>query len=197
MYGFEVIDRPRPAVELVNTDLDQLEGRLQQRWPVLPTPVVLEWSDDLVVALDRQETAWLYGPAERDPSATSGGTVIPFGQRSRLRKIAALGVPFQRLAIAHELDRTRQLQDLLEELAAGPRRCSAELAQELVGQTPPHPLVAGTVRVLDDVLGSPGSAISSMVSSVMLDPILFGIIAPTPPRDGQLCLWYPLAAWRW
>jgi hypothetical protein len=32
---------------------------------------------------------------------------------------------------------------------------------------------------------------------VLLDPIIFGVIAPTPPQHGQLCLWYPLTAWRW
>jgi len=31
----------------------------------------------------------------------------------------------------------------------------------------------------------------------ILDPIIFGIIATTPPRQGQPCLWYPLAAWSW
>ena len=36
--------------------------------------------------------------------------------------------------------------------------------------------------------------INAVVS--VLDPIIFGVIAPTPPRPAK-CLWYPLVAWRW
>jgi hypothetical protein len=31
----------------------------------------------------------------------------------------------------------------------------------------------------------------------LLDPIIFAIVAPTPPVHGQPCLWVPCCAWRW
>jgi hypothetical protein len=126
-----------------------------------------------------------------------GRTVVPRGQRARLKRIAELGVPFQRLAIAHELDPKGPIRQLLPALRDGPKTCTDEVARILVGAVPAHPGLNRAVRVLDSAIGSATSAIPINAVVTILDPIIFGIIAPTPPRQGQLCLWYPLAAWRW
>jgi hypothetical protein len=161
--------------------------------------MTLEWSDSLVVALD-QRTSWIYGPVERDPlRGSGGGSVLPRPVLKRLKKIAKLGVPFQRLAIAHELDRDGPVRDLLPGLEDGPRTCTDEVARVLAGDLPAHPGVTRALRVLDAAVAGAtltASLPASLVSSV-LDPIVFGVIAPEPPRHGELCLWYPLAAWRW
>jgi hypothetical protein len=199
MYGLELRSKHPAPERRTRAELAGLDGYLHWVWPALPAPVTLEWSDSLVVALD-QNVPWIYGPVERDPLRHSGGgSVLPQRVRRRLKKIARLGVPFHRLAIAHELDREGPVRDLLPVLEEGPRTCTDEVARALVGDVPAHPGVTRTVRALDGaVAGATFAAVlpASLVSSV-LDPIIFGVMAPQPPRHGELCLWYPLAAWRW
>jgi hypothetical protein len=108
-----------------------------------------------------------------------------------------LGVPFQRLAIAHELDPQGPVRELLPALRNGPKTCTDEVARTLVGGVPEHPGVTRAVQALDVLVCGATSAVPDRVWNALLDPIIFGIIGPTPPCHGQLCLWYPLAAWRW
>jgi hypothetical protein len=199
MDGLEIVSRPHALDRKTRAELSGLDDYLHWIWPALPAPMTLEWSDSLVVTLD-QGRPWIYGPAERDPlQGSRGGSVLPQQVRRRLKKIARLGVPFQRLAVAHELDRQGPVGDLMPTLEEGPRTCTDELARVLVGDVPAHPGVSRAVRILDGAVAGARFAASlpaSLVSSV-LDPIVFGVIAPGPPRHGELCLWYPLAAWRW
>jgi hypothetical protein len=114
-----------------------------------------------------------------------------------LKQIAGLDVPFQRLAIAHELNPEGPVRDLLPALKTGPLNLTDEVARALVGAVPEHPGVVRAVRALDVLMCGATSAVPDRVWNALLDPIIFGIIAPPPLRHGQLCLWYPLAAWRW
>jgi hypothetical protein len=199
MNGLELRSRPHAPERKARAELASFNNYLQWVWPALPSPMTLEWSDSLVVVLD-QGRPWIYGPVERDPlQGSRGGSVLPNGVRRRLKKIVRLGVPFQRLAIAHELDREGPVGDLLPALDDGPQPCTDGVARLLVGEVPAHPGVRRAVRVLDAAVGGATFAAgfpASLVGSV-LDPIVFGVIAPQPPRHGELCLWYPLAAWRW
>jgi hypothetical protein len=179
-------------------ELTSLHRDVHQEWPSLQAPIVLRWSDSPMVALDSSGTAWIYGPVERDPlRGSQERSVVPRKQRTELKRIAELGVPFQRLAIAHELDSDGPVQEFLPALKVGARTCTDDVARRLVERVPAHPGVARAVRVLDAAIGGAASAVSTYVSRVALDPIIFGIIAPTPPRHDELCLWYPLVAWRW
>jgi hypothetical protein len=180
------------------TDLAELENQIQRRWPSLPDPIMLEWRDSPTAAIDRSGTPWIFAPVERDPLRGSRGkTVIPRQQLARLKQIADLEVPFQRLAIAHELDPQGPVHHLLPDLRSGPRTCTDELARTLVGDLPAHPGVVRAVRALDAAVGGATSALPKQLLSALMDPIIFGIIAPTAPRHGERCLWYPLVAWRW
>ena len=198
MYGLEVRSRPYAPERKPRAELANIGVHLQWVWPALPAPMTLEWSDSLVVALDRG-APWIYGPVERDPSQGSRvGTVLPRRVRGRLEKIATLGVPFQRLAIGHELDREGPIRDRLPELETGPRDLTDHEARELVGEVPPHPGVARAVRVIAAAVRGtrlagrvPVSLARTMVTTI------FGVLASQPPRPGELCLWYPLASWRW
>jgi hypothetical protein len=199
MYGLEVPSRPTALDRTARAELTEFSTNLKWVWRNLPTPITLEWSESLVVALD-QGSPWVYGPVERDPLRHSGGgSVMPRQVLKRLKKKAKLGLPFQRLAIAHELDRDGPASRLLPALEAGPRVCPDEVARELVGDVPAHPGVARAVRVMDAAVGGATSAagVTTHLVSSLLDPIVFGVVAPQPPRHGELCLWYPLAAWRW
>jgi hypothetical protein len=175
-----------------------LSVQINQRWPNLPEPLPLAWTETPLISIDRSGVPWIIGPAEHDPLRTAGGrTVIPHKQRAQLKRIAKLGVPFQRLAIAHELDAEGPVRQLLPALRTQPQPCTNELARLLVGDVPAHPGVTRAVTVLDAAVSGATSAVGINAVISVLDPIIFGVIAPTPPRHRQLCLWYPLVAWRW
>ena len=192
MYGLEVRSRPPTSARTTRAELASLRDYLQWVWPALPAPTVWEWSDSLVVALDPGGPR-IYGPVERDPLRGSrGGTVLPRRVRGRLKKITTFGVPFQRLAIGHVLDRDGPVCDRLPELEKGPRALTDHEARELVGEVPPHPAVARALRIIAAAVGGvPGSFARTILTTI------FGVLAPQPPRHGAPCLWYPLVTWRW
>jgi hypothetical protein len=179
-------------------ELDDLSVQVSEKWPSLRPPLQLEWTETPLFSLDRAGVPWVIAPVERDPMpGTQGRTVIPRGQRARLKRIAALEIRFQRLAIAHELNPEGPVRQLLPALRDGPKACTDEVARALVGGVPEHPSVTRAVQALDVLVCGAASAVPDRVWNAVLDPIIFGIMAPTPPRHGQLCLWYPLVAWRW
>ena len=173
------------------------DARLRWRFPQLPDPLVLPWSELPVLGLDR-ETPWLYGPIERDPLTTGDGrAVLPRREIARLRAMAASAVPFQRLAFAHELDPDGAVRDLLPTLREGPRTCTDAVARAVVGPQPAHPAVRGTARMLDAMVGHRSAAKVVRVLTRMLDPIVFGVVGLPDTSHGRLALFYPLAAWTW
>jgi hypothetical protein len=197
MRGPDLLTPSHSPKSLADPELAELSVQINQMWPSLPEPLPLAWTETPLVSIDRSGILWVIGPAEHDPLRTAGRTVIPHKQRAQLKRIAKLGVPFQRLAIAHELDPEGPVRQLLPALRAGPRPCTDELARVLVGEVPTHPGVTRAVTVLDAAVSGATSAVGINAVVSVLDPIIFGVIAPTPPRHGQLCLWYPLVAWRW
>jgi hypothetical protein len=190
---------PSPSPKLLaDPELAELSVQINQRWPSLPEPLLLPWTETPLVSIDRSGVPWIIGPAEHDPLRNARGrTVIPHQQRAKLKRIAKLGIPFQRLAIAHELDPQGPVRQLLPALQTQPQPCTQEVARLLVGEVPAHPGVTRAVTVLDAAVSGATSAVGINAVVSVLDPIIFGVIAPTPPRHGHLCLWYPLAAWRW
>jgi hypothetical protein len=175
--------------------LAELAADMHRTWPELQKPLALSWSDEPVLALDRGHP-WLYGPIERDPLARDGRTVVPRAQMRQLKKLAARKLPVQRLAVAHELDADGPVRDLIPVLRRGSRTCTDDVARDVVGPLPPHPGLARAARVLDGLLGAATRTTAGGLD-LLLDPIIFGVIAPTRPMNGQLCLWYPIIAWRW
>jgi hypothetical protein len=198
MRGLDLLTRSLSSKLLADPELAELSVQINQMWPSLPEPLPLAWTETPLVSIDRSGIPWIIGPAEHDPLRSARGrTVIPHKQRTQLKRIAKLGVPFQRLAIAHELDPEGPVRQLLPALRTQPQPCTNELARVLVGDVPAHPGVTRAVTVLDAAVNGATSAVGINAVVSALDPIIFGVIAPTPPRDGQLCLWYPLVAWRW
>ena len=112
MNDLDVRSRPRRPDRTTQRQLADFETYVHWVWPGLPAPMTLEWSDSPVVALN-QGRHWIYSPVERDPlQGSRGGTVLPSRVRARLKKITTFGVPFQRLAIGHVLDRDGPVCDL-------------------------------------------------------------------------------------
>ena len=178
-------------------DIELVIAELERQFPQLPPPVVLPWSDQPVVALDRGQP-WLLSPARSDPvMGDRGPAVLPRRQRRQLERIAASGGRFDAIAVAHELDPSGPAGCLVDLLRHGPRTCSDEVARELVGPVPPHPGLARAVGMLER-LGSadvPGRA--ARMLDLLLDPIVFGVVAPWPLTHGVPSVWQPLVAWRW
>ena len=103
------------------------------------------WVEQPVLVLDRG-MPWVYGPVEHDPGMTERGMVLPRPVIRRLTELAALQLPFQRLAIAHELDPEGPVAGYLPALEAGPRPCTAAEARTLVGPPPVHPALRRAPR---------------------------------------------------
>ncbi len=180
-------------------ELGDLADDVEIRCPYLRDPRLMSWNDSLVLALEGS-VPWVFGPAERDPlCGHRGRTVLPRAARSRLAKIAAYRVPFQAVAIAHELDPEGPVAELLPELVSEPQLCSDETARRLIGTVPAHPGVSRAVRLLDQAVHGATSSAQAPARMIRrsLDPIIFGVVAPKPLQSGDLTLWYPLTAWRW
>jgi len=168
----------------VAVDLD-----LGRRFPQLQAPRTFIWSEQPVVVLD-EGVPWLYGPVERDPLMSARGhVVLPRREIKRLRALAALDVPFERLAIAHELDPDGPASDIVPMLGDGPRTCTDPVARVLVGPQPVHPWVRRAVQIFD------GAA--RRAAEKVLDPILFGVVGAPDLAHGRPAHFYPLVAWRW
>ena len=195
MRGPDLLTPSPSPKSLADPELAELSVQINQMWPSLPEPIPLAWTETPLVSIDRSGVPWVIAPAKRPPAR--GRTVIPHKQRAQLKRIAKLGIPFQRLAIAHELDPEGPVRQLLPALRTQPQPCTNEVARVLVGEVPAHPGVTRAVTVLDAAVNGATSAVGINAVVSVLDPIIFGVIAPTPPRHGQLCLWYPLVAWRW
>jgi hypothetical protein len=198
MRGLELLSPSHSPEVRSHPELAELSVRINVKWPSLRPPLQLERTETPLVSIDRSGVPWVIAPAERDPlRGPHGRTVLPRRQRARLKRIAELDVPFQRLAIAHELNPEGPVRHLLPALKTGPCPCNDVVARALVGDLPAHPGVVQAVQALDVLVCGAASVVPARVWKTLLDPIIFGIIAPTPPRQGQLCLWYPLAAWSW
>jgi hypothetical protein len=179
-----------------DAELARLKAELVEKHAALAQPIVMTWSEAPRVALDRG-APWLFGPAECDPLRDHRGRLpVPRPVRARLRELADVGLPFQRVALAHELDATGPVQELLPRLRQGVVECSDATARLLVGPPPPHPAVRRAARVLDAVVGGLGGG-AVRAADAVLDPTVFGVVGRRPPRPGDTTLWFPLIAWRW
>jgi hypothetical protein len=198
MRGPNLLSPSHSPKLLADPELAELSVQINQMWPSHPEPILLQWTETHLVSLDRSGVPWVIGPAEHDPlRSMRGRTMIPHKQRAQLKRIAKLGVPFQRLAIAHELDPQGPVRQLLPALRTQPQPCTNELARVLAGEVPAHPGVTRAVMMLDAAINGATPAVGINAAVSVLDPIIFGVTAPTPPQNRQLCLWYPLVAWRW
>lgn len=174
--------------------LAPLATNIEQRWPDLPVPVARSWSDHAVVTLERGRL-WLYGPVDRDPLMSHPGSVtLPRHPRRQLRAMAAGGLRFPALVIAHELDPGGPARSLFPLLQDGPRTCTDEVARALVGPAPAHPGLTRVARLIARIVGGPPAAREGLFLSSLLDPIVFGVVAPGPLVHGAPSLWYSLVA---
>ena len=178
-----------------DADLAQIGAELARQHPVLPPPITVPWPEAPMLALDRGGVPWVYGPAERDPLRDRRGRVaVPRRQRAHLRGLAARGVPFHRIAIAHEVRQVSAVRNIMPELKDGPLACDDATARLLVGPQPVHPGVARGTRVLSTLLG--GSAADDLLDT-LVDPVVWGVVGHRPPVVGDLTLWFELARWAW
>lgn len=196
MLTLDVRNDPAAAGNNLPPGLDELGAALRQRLPDLPAPLLLHWSEDPVLTLDRGRP-WIYGPIERDPMARAERTVVPRAALRRLSSLAERGLPqLQRLAIAHELDPTGPVNALLPLLRYGARRCTDGVARAVAGPVPPLPGTARVLGAVDGLLRRTGRT-TVVGADALFDPIVFAVLGPRPPVHGEVCTWVAIAAWRW
>ena len=117
MRGLDLLSRSPSSKLLADPELAELSVQINQMWPSLPDHSRWPWTETPMVSIDRSGVPWVIGPAEHDPlQSARGNTVIPHKQRAQLKRIAKFGIPFQRLAIAHELDPQGPVRQLLPAL---------------------------------------------------------------------------------
>lgn len=178
-------------------ELTRIAGGLQRQWPQLPASIVLPCSEHPIVGLDG-DSPWVWAQAPADPQREPDGiAVVPRDRRRQLRRIAAAGSQFDAVAVAHELDVNGPVRSLLPELRNGPRTCTDEVARTLVGPVPQHPGVARAAGMLDALFGGDALAWAGNALDLLLDPIVFGVVAPFGLTDGAPGVYQPLVAWRW
>ena len=175
--------------------------RLSRAEPlVLPAPRRATWTAQPLILLDGGNP-YLVVPAERDPHRTPDGRhPMPATARAVLRRYAAAGHRFDRVAIVHELDPAGPVAVLRGMLRDGPVTCSDAVARTVVGPVPDHPATARAVRSIDAAVGGGMRAIGSLLRQrPALDPIVFGVvgIGGSAPADGEPATWYPLCGWVW
>lgn len=178
-------------------DLAAQAVSLREQWPSLPEPLLWHWSDEPLLTLDRGRP-WVLAPADRDPAAVHGRSVVPRARVRDLAAVADLGVPVNRIAIAHELDPAGAVAGLLPVLAYGPRTCTDEVARAVVDPVPPPPALRRLGGAVDRVIRHGRRAAETAVD-LLLDPIVFGVVGPDGrrPAHGELSIFLPLTAWRW
>ena len=195
-HGLDFRSSPRHSNRTTRAELADLGAYLRLVWPTLAPPMVLEWSDNPVLAL-RQSVPWIHIPVALGPLRDShGASIVPRRMRARLKGTARLGVPFQRVAIAHELDPDGPVRHQLKDLQSGPRACTDEDVRRLVGKIPASHWVTRPLRVLDAAIGGATFAPRTRAGEV-LKRVIYGVVASSVIGHGDPCMWYPLAAWRW
>ena len=187
---------PRHPNRTTRADLYDLGAHLHLVWPTLPAPMVLEWSDNPFITL-KLGVPWIYEPVALDPLRSSrGAAVLPGRVQARLKRTARLAVPFHRVAMAHELDPDGPVRDELSELRSGPRPCTGDDARRLVRKVPANLWVTRFLALLDAAITGATFAVRTRAAAARKQ-VIYGVVASSAIRDGEFCLWYPLAAWRW
>ena len=87
MRGLELLSPSHPPEVRDHPELAELSVQINQKWPSLPPPLPLEWTETPLVSIDSSGVPWVIAPTERDPLRTTrGGTVIPRKQRASLKR---------------------------------------------------------------------------------------------------------------
>ena len=189
------------SITLSSDTADRVKGIVKQA-PFLQPPIVSGWTERPRLYLHRDEP-WLLVPAESDPlRTTSGGAVIPTRALADLQRVVEAKIEFDRIAIAHEIDPALVPVDLRTALGSKGLPCSKDVAEKLVGESPPP--TARNLRLaegLDKCVATLTGAASTLADAAMhlsLDPIVFGVIPCSGDlRESQPALFFPLTAWRW
>lgn len=181
----------------------KVDAGVRKLAPKLRPAHIATWREAPVLSRDRGGP-WVLVPLELDPLRTPGGGYPLPGEVSKeLASIAATGVDFHRLAVAHEVSESSTVQRLLAKAGPAGVVITARQAASVIGKVPAPPELRSKVAGFDDkirglVSGAAQGLASAAALPFMLDPIIFGVLGVSgPPRDGRPALYYPLAAWEW
>jgi hypothetical protein len=144
---------------------------------------------------------WMLSPLSCDPLTDPGGRyVVPPSALDDLRRIAAAGIEFHAMAVAHEIDPNGPVRQLVPQLRDGPRSCPPQLARVLVGAVPADPRADRLARSMGRALTAVARPMQVLARQTagLLDPVMFGLIG----EDGRLepgwpALWVACTSWEW
>ena len=180
------------------------DASLRKRAPDLPTYRVAPWNPEPLLLLEKG-LPWILLPYDKDPLRThDGGYPFPRRIKSDLQDLAARGVDFDALAIAHELDPKGPVAPLIPKIPPAGLLCSPETTKTLIGNTPATKAskrMAATLNHAGDavarsapkvLLGLALAPIAVVAAPLVLlaaaasgvDPIVFGVLHVDPP-DGR------------
>lgn len=146
---------------------------------------------------------WLVTDAESDPQLDAGRFVLPDHVAAKLRRLAALGVDFDRLFVAHELPPGSLRADVQtltkDEVAALVPEVppTARTARALRVATRAASIAVGGVLVPVVVAGMAPLAAAAGIAGSGLDPALIGVTSVSGRAEtGELAVWFLIEAWR-
>lgn len=160
------------------------------------------------------DTDWVLAPADREADA-----VVPPRERRVVQNLAASGLHFPLIYIAHEV-RKEQSQHLALPDGHGHTVLERTQAEELIGAIPPPASsvavgekladrsvsIAKGLRRTAEVAGAAAVGIAAAPAVLVggaiaglaaIDPIILGAIPAVSTASGEPAAWYVLAQWYW
>lgn len=158
------------------------------------------------------QTDWVVFDAKLDPHVTSGQLSVPRDARRRLEQVAATGVEFDALLIAHELPagtvaklNDSQVHSRTCHTPGGGDQNAAAKLDTMLGAPPADRTAVRVVALANKAVdGLRHAAVGAGRAAVHtgaavhqgLDPAILGAVAAdSPPKPGELCAVFYLVHW--
>jgi hypothetical protein len=180
--------------------LTAIQQQVQLAVPGLATRIA-PCIDRPQLRLTGDSRVWMLSPLSCDPLTGPGGRyVVPPSALADLRRIAAAGIEFHAMAVAHEIDPDGPVRQLVPQLRDGPRSCPPQLALALVGAVPADPRADRLARSMGRALTATARSMQVLAreTAARLDPVMFGLIGADGRLDpGWPALWVACTSWEW
>lgn len=196
----------RPLAPVEHDAALAIDAKIRAISPTLQPAHVALWNDQPTVVRDRKTTApWLLTPFEHDPYRTKdGGYPLPAEVRRELDALGKAHLPFDTIAVAHELDESPHVTAMLAKAGPSGVQVTPRQASLVLGRLPAPAGLQRKARGVDALVAKAGGLFGAGVGALMaapavlLDPIMFGVcLLEESSVPGRIALYYPLVAWEW
>lgn len=150
---------------------------LRRRAPGLPAYQVAPWNPEPLLVMGKG-LPWIVMPYDKDPLRTrDGGYPFPGHVKHDLQALAARGVDFDTLAIAHEIDPHGPVKPLLQKIPPEGLICDEATTKTLVGETP----ATEASKRMAGALNRAGDAVADSAPKVLLGLVLAPVAVVMAP----------------